>query len=47
MNERTFDKPAAILDRSGQALVVAELGEEYRFTDVDGTQPRSVRAEFA
>jgi NAD(P)-dependent dehydrogenase (short-subunit alcohol dehydrogenase family) len=37
---------AAILDRSGHALVVAELGEEYGFTDVDGTQPRSVRAEF-
>jgi dehydrogenase/reductase SDR family protein 1 len=38
---------AAILDRSGQALVVAELGEEYGFKDVDGMQPRSVRAEFA
>jgi dehydrogenase/reductase SDR family protein 1 len=38
---------AAILDRSGQALVVAELGEEYGFQDVDGMQPRSVRSEFA
>jgi NAD(P)-dependent dehydrogenase (short-subunit alcohol dehydrogenase family) len=38
---------AAILDRSGRALVVAELGEEYGFKDVDGMQPRSVRAEFA
>jgi NAD(P)-dependent dehydrogenase (short-subunit alcohol dehydrogenase family) len=38
---------AAILDRSGRALVVAELGEEYGFKDVDGIQPRSVRAEFA
>jgi dehydrogenase/reductase SDR family protein 1 len=37
----------AILDRSGQALVAAELGEEFGFTDVDGRQPRSVRTEFA
>jgi dehydrogenase/reductase SDR family protein 1 len=37
---------AAILDRTGEALVVAELGEKYGFKDVDGTQPRSVRAEF-
>jgi NAD(P)-dependent dehydrogenase (short-subunit alcohol dehydrogenase family) len=37
----------AILERSGQALVVAELGEEYGFKDIDGLQPRSVRAEFA
>jgi NAD(P)-dependent dehydrogenase (short-subunit alcohol dehydrogenase family) len=38
---------AAILDRSGEALVTAELGEEYGFKDVDGMQPRSLRAEFA
>jgi NAD(P)-dependent dehydrogenase (short-subunit alcohol dehydrogenase family) len=38
---------AAILDRSGHALVVAELAEEYGFKDIDGLQPRSVRAEFA
>jgi NAD(P)-dependent dehydrogenase (short-subunit alcohol dehydrogenase family) len=37
----------AILDRSGQALVVAELGEEFGFKDVDGLQPRSVRGEYA
>ena len=28
---------------TGKALVVAELAEEYGFTDVDGTQPRSLR----
>lgn len=35
-----------VLDRSGQVLVAAELAEEYGFTDVDGTQPRSLRAQF-
>ena len=35
------------MDRSGQALVVAELAEEYDFTDVDGTRPRSLRAKPA
>jgi dehydrogenase/reductase SDR family protein 1 len=37
----------SIFERSGQTLVAAELGEEYGFKDVDGMQPRSVRAEFA
>jgi dehydrogenase/reductase SDR family protein 1 len=35
-----------VLERSGQALGTAELAEEYGFTDVDGTRPRSLRAEF-
>jgi dehydrogenase/reductase SDR family member 1 len=30
------------LERSGQALVVAELAREYQFTDLDGTQPKSL-----
>jgi dehydrogenase/reductase SDR family protein 1 len=29
--------------RSGQALVVAELAREYGFTDIDGSQPPSLR----
>jgi NAD(P)-dependent dehydrogenase (short-subunit alcohol dehydrogenase family) len=33
----------AIMEKSGQVLVVAELAREYGFTDVDGTQPRSLR----
>jgi NAD(P)-dependent dehydrogenase (short-subunit alcohol dehydrogenase family) len=37
----------AILERTGEVLVVAELGEEYGFTDIDGTQPSSLRADFA
>jgi dehydrogenase/reductase SDR family member 1 len=36
----------AVLERSGQTLVAAELAEEYGFSDIDGKQPRSVRAEF-
>ena len=28
---------------NGQALVAAELAEEYGFTDVDGARPRSLR----
>ena len=32
-----------LLDRSGQALVVAELAKEYGFTDIDGKQPASLR----
>jgi hypothetical protein len=35
-----------IMDRTGQVVVVAELAEEYGFTDVDGERPRSLRAEF-
>jgi dehydrogenase/reductase SDR family protein 1 len=31
------------LDKSGQALVVAELAEEYGFTDIDGRRPASLR----
>jgi dehydrogenase/reductase SDR family protein 1 len=32
-----------LMTKSGQALVVAELAEEYGFTDLDGTRPRSMR----
>jgi dehydrogenase/reductase SDR family member 1 len=32
--------------RSGETLVVAELAQEYGFTDTDGAQPRSVRDQF-
>jgi hypothetical protein len=43
-----FDEPAewnepALRTDAG----VAELGEQYGFKDIDGKQPRSVRAEFA
>jgi dehydrogenase/reductase SDR family member 1 len=31
------------LQRTGKSLVVAELAQEYGFTDIDGTQPRSLR----
>jgi dehydrogenase/reductase SDR family protein 1 len=31
------------LDKTGTSLVVAELAEEYGFTDVDGTRPASLR----
>jgi dehydrogenase/reductase SDR family protein 1 len=32
-----------VMARSGQVLVVAELAREYGFTDVDGSQPQSLR----
>jgi dehydrogenase/reductase SDR family protein 1 len=32
-----------VLDRSGRVLVVAELAEEYGFTDIDGSRPASLR----
>jgi dehydrogenase/reductase SDR family member 1 len=35
-----------VLERSGQVLVAAELAEEYGFTDIDGTRPRSLRSQF-
>jgi NAD(P)-dependent dehydrogenase (short-subunit alcohol dehydrogenase family) len=35
-----------VLARTGQTLVVAELAEEYGFTDENGTQPRSLRPQF-
>ena len=31
------------MEKTGRALVVAELAEEYGFTDVDGSKPRSLR----
>ena len=30
------------MTKSGQVLVVNELGREYGFTDVDGSQPGSL-----
>jgi dehydrogenase/reductase SDR family protein 1 len=33
----------AVIERTGQALVVAELAQAYGFTDVDGSQPASLR----
>jgi hypothetical protein len=33
-----------IMQKSGQIVVAAELAQEYGFTDVDGKQPRSLRA---
>jgi NAD(P)-dependent dehydrogenase (short-subunit alcohol dehydrogenase family) len=35
-----------VLERSGQVLVVAELAEDYGFTDVDGKRPHSIREQF-
>jgi len=32
-----------VMAKTGQVLVVAELAEEYGFTDVDGSRPRSLR----
>lgn len=32
---------------SGQALVAAELGERYGFTDTDGRRPRSLRSQYS
>jgi len=34
---------ATVQKKTGLALVVAELAEEYGFTDLDGSQPRSLR----
>lgn len=34
-----------LMARSGQALVAAELAEIYRFADVDGRQPTSLRGK--
>lgn len=34
-----------IMRKSGQALVAAALAEEYRYTDVDGKQPRPLTLE--
>lgn len=37
---------ANVLEKTGQTLVVAELADEYGFTDEDGAQPRSLRREY-
>ncbi|WP_221090857.1 SDR family NAD(P)-dependent oxidoreductase [Deinococcus aquaedulcis] len=36
-----------VFRRTGQVLVAAELGQEYGFTDIDGKQPTSLRADWA
>ncbi len=33
------------LEKTGQSLVVAEMAREYGFTDLDGSQPASLRRE--
>jgi hypothetical protein len=35
-----------VIERTGTVQVVAELAEEYGFTDEDGTHPRSLRRQF-
>jgi NAD(P)-dependent dehydrogenase (short-subunit alcohol dehydrogenase family) len=37
----------SVLERSGRALVAAELAREYGFTDLDGSQPRPLGLEEA
>lgn len=32
------------MERSGNVEVVAELANEFGFTDIDGTQPSSIRS---
>lgn len=34
-----------LLERTGKRLVVAELAQEYGFTDIDGSQPKSLRSK--
>jgi dehydrogenase/reductase SDR family protein 1 len=34
-----------LIERTGQALVVAELAAQYGFTDIDGSVPASLRAK--
>ena len=34
-----------VMEKSGQVLVAAALGQEYGFTDVDGKQPRPLKLE--
>jgi NAD(P)-dependent dehydrogenase (short-subunit alcohol dehydrogenase family) len=36
----------AVMEQTGKTLVVAELAEEYGFTDEDGKRPRSLRDQF-
>jgi dehydrogenase/reductase SDR family protein 1 len=36
-----------VMQKSGQVLVAATLGQEYGFTDIDGTQPRPLTLEEA
>jgi dehydrogenase/reductase SDR family member 1 len=40
----TDDDPARLMKKSGTYQVVAELATEYGFTDVDGSQPPSIRS---
>ncbi|MEV6490050.1 SDR family NAD(P)-dependent oxidoreductase [Actinoplanes sp. NPDC051633] len=36
-----------VIERTGRALVVAEVADEYGFTDVDGARPASAREFYA
>jgi hypothetical protein len=36
-----------LLSKSGQVLIAAELAAEYRFTDIDGRRPNSLRPHSA
>ena len=36
----------AVLERTGEVLVAAELATEYGFTDIDGARPQSLRPQF-
>jgi dehydrogenase/reductase SDR family member 1 len=36
----------AIMDKSGQILIAAEVGEAYGIKDVNGNQPKSQRMEM-
>ncbi len=36
-----------LMEKTGQRLIVAELAEQYGFTDVDGSRPKSLRAQRA
>ena len=35
-----------IINETGKILITAELAEKYGFTDINGKQPRSLRAEL-
>jgi dehydrogenase/reductase SDR family member 1 len=35
-----------VVARTGHTAIVAELAEEYGFTDEDGTRPRSLRSQY-
>jgi hypothetical protein len=40
-------KDTSFMDRSGQVLIVAELGREFGVLDIDGQQPEPLALEAA